>query len=166
MNILLPENKSFNTAQIPTVSSELYYCVLDYSNLDDIDYHFLPMVFIEDFAKASVELKIGKYLIQIPLSWSILIGDREFGEIELMAIMGFHGRDFNAFSLNPITGYMPDYYPIEIINIYQEVRWCVPALKPEHLLVVPIKSGENPPCVFFSESKTKFPDEIDVKDLF
>jgi len=41
MNILLPENRSFDTAKIPEEGSEIYYCVLDYSNLDDVDYHFL-----------------------------------------------------------------------------------------------------------------------------
>lgn len=166
MNILLPENRSFNTAQIPDSPSELYYCVLDYSNLDDIDYQFLPMVFVEDFAKASAELRIGGEIIQVPLSWSILIGEQEFGEIELMPIMGFHGRDFDAFVFNPCSGFMPDYQPIEIINIYQEVRWCVPSMKPEHLLVVPTSMRKNPSCVFFSDAKSKFPDEIDIKDLF
>lgn len=165
MNILLPENRSFNTAKIAE-ESDHYYCVLDYSNLDEIDYQFLPLVFIEDFPKAAAELKIGGHLMQVPLSWSILIGEKEFGDLELMPIMGFHGRDFNAFTYNPCIGYMPKYLEIEIINIYQEVKWCVPSMKPDHLLAVPIVIGENPLCAFFAEPKNKFPDEIDIRDLF
>ena len=165
MNILLPENRSFDTAKIPEEGSEIYYCVFDYGNLDEVDYQFLPMVFIEDFAKACVELRIGKHLIQVPLPWSILISEQEFGDVELMPIIEFHGRDFDAFVFNPVSGFMPDFMPIEIINIYQEVRWCVPSMKPDQLLTVPIAIGENPPCAFFAEPKNKFPEEIDVRHL-
>lgn len=165
MNILLPENRTFNTAQIPNAPSELYYCVFDYSNLDDTDYQFLPMVFVEDFAKASAELKIGDDIVQVPLSWSILIGEQAQGDMELMPIMQFHGRDFEAFAFNPINGFMAEYRPIEIINIYQEVRWCVPSMKPEHLLAVPTAMKKTPTCVFFSDSKSKFPDELDVRHM-
>lgn len=165
MNILLPENRSFNTAKIPEGGSEIYYCVLDYSNIDDVDYHFLPMVFIEDFSKACVELKIGENIVQIPLPWSILISEQELGDVELLPFIEFHGRDFDAFTFNPCTGFMPEFMPIEIINIYQDVRWCVPSMKPEQLLAIPITTGKNPQCAFFAESKNKFPEEIDVRHL-
>ena len=165
MNILLPENKSFDTAKVPESGSELYYCVLDYSDTEDVDYHFLPLVFIEDFAKAAVEIKIGGHIIQVPFLWSILISDQEFGDIELLPFVEFHGRDFDAFTFNPCEGYMPQFLPIEIINIYQEVRWCVPSMKPDNLLAVPITTGKNPQCAFFAESKNKFPEEVDVRHL-
>lgn len=166
MKILTPDNRSCDTVTIPDQDCELHYCVLDYSNLNDIDYQFLPMVFIEDFAKAAVELKIGESIIQVPLEWSVLIGDTEYGEIELLPIQEFHGRDFSAFVFNPISGYMPQYFPIEITNIYQEVRWTVPTLKPNQLLAVGLNTGTNPNCVYFASKKTKFPEMIELRDLF
>ena len=165
MYILTPENESFDTARIPSSNTELYFSVLDYSDPDDVDYQFMPIVFVEDFAKASAVLKIGKYTIEVPLHWSVLIGDKEFGDLELMPLIGFHGRDFSVFSFNPCKGFMPEFLPIEISNIYQEVKWCVPTVKSDHLLTVPLRSGENPLCAFFSEPKSKFPDSIDMQDL-
>jgi hypothetical protein len=39
--------------------------------------------------------------------------------------------------------------PIEIVNIYQDVRWYFPKMKNGQLLTVPLSDEENPPCVFF-----------------
>lgn len=166
MYILTPENKSFNTAKIPNQTTHLYYCVLDYSDSNDVDYKFPPMVFIEDYAQASAELKIGEYIIQVPLKWSILLGDTHSGELEILPITSLNGRDFKAFLFNPCKGYMPSFFDIEIVNIYQEIRWCVPTVKPQHMLAVPLASGENPLCAFFAESKNKLPDVLDIRKVF
>ena len=58
-------------------------------------------------------------------------------------------RGFDAFVFNPIGGFRCEYYPIEIINIYQDVRWYFPKMKNGQFLTVPISDEENPPCVFF-----------------
>ena len=165
MYILTPENKSFDTNRIPAMNTELYYSVLDYSNRSEIDYKFLPIVFIEDFAKASAVLRIGTYTIEVPLHWTVLIGDQEFGELELMPLIDIGGRDFSIFSFNPCQGFMPKFMDLEIINIYQEVKWCVPSVLSDHLLTVPLCNGENPPCAFFAEPKNKWPDDLDIQDL-
>lgn len=165
MYILTPDNKSFNTVKIPDKVTDLYFCVLDYSDPEDIDYRFLPIVFVENFPKANAVLKIGENEVEVPLHWSILIGDRDFGELELMPIIEFHGRDFSAFTFNPCKGFMSTFEPIEIINIYQEVKWCIPTVMPDHLLTVPLRSGDNPPCAFFAEPKIKLPDGLDIRDL-
>ena len=165
MNILTPENQSCDTNRVTESSSELHYCVFDYSNQNDADYKFLPMVFVEEFAKASIELKIGNNILQVPMEWSILIGDREFGEIELMPLSDFHGRDFEAFVFNPISGFYPEYWPIETTNIYPEIKWCVPTMKPAQLLAVGLSAGDQPKCVYFSNRKIKFPDHVQLSHL-
>lgn len=165
MYILTPENKSFDTTRIPASNTELYYSVLDYSDKEDIDYKFMPIVFVEDFAKASAVLRIGQFMVEVPLHWSVLIGDKEFGDLELMPLIEVNGRDFSVFAFNPCQGFMPKFIPFEIVNIYQEVRWCVPSVMAEHLLSVPLCKGENPLCAFFAEAKNKWPDNIDIKDL-
>ncbi len=165
MYILTPDNISFDTNRIPSKSTDLYFCVLDYSDPTDIDYQFIPVVFVENFPKANAVLRIGPNTVEVQLHWSILVGDQDFGELELMPIIEFHGRDFSAFTFNPCKGFMSRFEPIEIINIYQEVKWCIPTVMPEHLLTVPLRGGENPPCGFFAEPKTKLPDDFDLRDL-
>lgn len=165
MYILTPENKSLDTALIPSCTDTLHYCVFDHSNPDDLDYKFPPMVFLEEYAKAAVELRIGEHTLCIPSSWSILLGDVDSINLEILPIFEFHGRDFSAFVFNPCGGFMSEFLPIEETNIYQEIKWTVPSLQPTHLLTVPLCSGHNPPCAFFTESKNKLPDVIDIGDM-
>jgi len=165
MYILTPENTSLDTSLIPTVTDTLYYCVFDHTQHDDVDYKFPPMVFLEEYTKAAVELKIGNHVIQVPSSWSILLGDEDGSDLEILPVFEFHGRDFKAFSYNPCEGYMATFLPIEEMNIYQEVKWNVPSLQPAHMLAVPLCGGKNPPCVFFTENKNKLPDVIDIRHM-
>lgn len=166
MNILLPENKSFNTARIPDVDNDLYFSIINFSDLDDIDYHFIPVVFIEEFPKAGFELKIGEYRITVPFHWSILIGDPDVGDLEVIPLKKFMGREFSAFTYNPCKGFRPKFLPIEFCNLYQEIKWSIPSIKPSYLLSVPLRDGDNPLCAFFAEEKHKLPDVIDIKHLF
>ena len=166
MFILTPEDTSFDTNLISyNQNVDLNYCVLDYSNTKDPDYKFPPMIFLEEYSKSGAELQIGKYVIQVPWDWCILLGDSEIGDLEIVDIKKFNGREFTAFSLNPISGFKPEYYPIKILNFYNEIRWTVPVVKNEHMLAVPLCGGKNPPCVFFCEPKNKLPETIDVKNL-
>jgi len=58
-------------------------------------------------------------------------------------------RGFHAFVFNPIKGFKADYEPIEIVNIFQDVRWYFPKMKNGQLLTVPLAEGHNPPCAYF-----------------
>jgi hypothetical protein len=162
MYILTPENTSLETSLIPNVTDTLHYCVFDHSEDDYADFQFPPLVFLEEYSKAAVELRIGEYTIQVPSSWAILIGDINCADLEILPVFEFHGRDFNAFVFNPVAGYRGEYIPIEETNIYQEVKWNIPSLQPTHMLAVPLRGGSNPPCVFFAESKNKLPEIIDL----
>jgi hypothetical protein len=42
-----------------------------------------------------------------------------------------------------------DFLSIEIVNIFQDVRWYFPKMKNGQFLTVPLHDGENPPCVYF-----------------
>jgi hypothetical protein len=50
---------------------------------------------------------------------------------------------------NPIKGFKVEYEPIEIVNIFQDVRWYFPKMKNGQLLSVPLTDGHNPVCAFF-----------------
>ena len=130
MYILTPENISLETSLIPDVTDTLYYCVFDHTDSNDIDFRFPPMVFLEEYAKAAVELKIGPFTIQVPSSWAILLGDEDCADLEILPLFEFHGRDFKAFVFNPVSGFRGGYLPIEVTNIYQEVKWNIPPFSP------------------------------------
>lgn len=150
-------NISYNEPNI-----DINFCVFDYSNLKDVDYRFLPLVFIDEYTKAGVELQIGQHIVHVPWDWAIVTGEMEFSELELIEIKKFHGRDFEAFVFNPLSSSMPQFLPIKIINFYPDLKWTSPAIFHDNLIGVPLTTGDQPLCVFFSESKTKLPDSIDV----
>jgi hypothetical protein len=46
-------------------------------------------------------------------------------------------------------GFKPEYMSIEIINIFQDVKWYFPKMKNGQLLTVPLHDEFNPPCAYF-----------------
>ena len=48
MKILTVDNKTYELDDIPVVD-DLRYGVLDYSNPKNVDYYFIPLVFLESF---------------------------------------------------------------------------------------------------------------------
>ena len=166
MLILTPENKSLDTAHIPDFTETLHFCILDHSDVEHVDYRFPPVVFLENYPKAAFVLQIGKHQIQVPFDWSVLLGDPNSEDLELLPLKEFRGRNYSAFIFNPCSGYMPSYYNIEVFNIYQEVHWSIPTFKPEHMIAIPLTMGENPPCAFFVDVKNKLPDVIDIRHMF
>jgi len=118
--------------------------------------HQVPLVFLESFSCPAAVLRIGQREIKMPLDWSLIIGEPDHGEPEVLNIMSLNDRGFSTFVFNPIRGYKPGWEKVEIVNIYQEVKWYVPKLKFGHLLAVPLASGENPSCAFFSKKLIRF----------
>jgi hypothetical protein len=165
MRILLENNKSFHLNEIPDTVDHIYYCVLDYSNPNtDVDFFQIPLIFMEQFPRPSAELMIGKYRIQMPLDWSVIIADKNLGLLEVMEIKHLNDRQFDAFVLNP-SAYMPQFYDISINNIYPDVNWCVPKLKKGHILVVPLSDEPDPPCAYFVKETNKLHDSLDISRI-
>ena len=164
IKLLTADNDVFDMNNISYHDADLNinFCVFDYSNLKDVDYKFLPLVFVDEYTKAGVELQIGPHIISVPWDWAIVTGEMEFSELELIEIKKFNGRDFQAFVFNPISGTMPAFMPIKIINFYPDLRWTCPAIFNDNLIGIPLTTGSQPLCVFFSEPKAKLPDSIDV----
>jgi len=166
MRVMLSENKTFDMNELPNQIDDLRYCVLDYSNQSDVDFYFIPLIFLEVYERPAVDLSIGKYRIRMPLDWSIVIGDKNIGNIEIIELKHLNGRDFDAFTMNPINGYIPDFMEISIDNIYPNVVWNLPKLKWGHILAVPLRSGENAPCAFFVRDTNKLPESLDITKIF
>ena len=55
----------------------------------------------------------------MPLDWNVVICDKEIGDPEIIPITQLNDRGFNVFIMNPITGFMPNFLPIEIINVWK-----------------------------------------------
>jgi hypothetical protein len=66
-----------------------------------------------------------------------------------MPITSLNDRGFDAFLFNPLTGGMPEFAPIDIVDIYTEVKWYFPKIKNNQLLTTPLTDNENPNCAFF-----------------
>jgi hypothetical protein len=167
MNILTVDNNSYDLDRLPTeVDNDLRYSVLDYSTPQDVDYLFIPLVFLESFSCPAAVLRIGEHEIKMPLDWSLVIGEADHGEPEVVSIMSLNDRGFSAFEFNPVNGYKANWVPVEIVNVYQEVKWYVPKLKFGHILTVPLTAGESAPCSFFLKESSKVPEVLDLNKIW
>ena len=166
MKILTSDNKVFNINQVQEGMDSLRYCVLDYSNQVDVDYYFLPLSLLESFYSPCIDIKIGPHNIQMPLDWSVLIGDINLGELEVMPLIYLMDKDFDVFCFNPIKGYMPKFHKLEIQNTWPDVKWFVPKLKHGHILAVPLTENDSTLCAFFVRDHNKLPDLLDIRKMF
>jgi hypothetical protein len=165
MNILTVENTAFDLNTVPDEIDDIRYCVLDISDKRNIDFYFLPLVFLESFHSTAICLEIGPHHIQLPMDWSILVCDDDFSALEIIGLASLNNRGFRAVSFNPMTSRSMDNEPISITNIYQDVKWYFPKLKPGHMLAIPLETKPNPRCAYFIKETTKIPD-LDVGDFF
>jgi hypothetical protein len=150
MKILnLETNQYYDLEQLPEEIDELMFGILDNSNPNNVDFHYIPLIFLESFNAPAVVLQIGNRQIKMPVDWQILIGEPEHGDLETLPLSSINDRGFLAFQFNPLTSYSPDFLPIEIVDIYQDVTWYAPRLKNGQFLCVPIDDGEKPRCVYF-----------------
>ena len=165
MRILTVENTVFDMTDLPNEVSDLRFCVLDNSNPAEADYYFLPLVFLESFNDPALVLKIGKHTIKMPYNWRILIGDQDIGDLEALPLTKINDRGFDEFTFNPISDFRPSFDPIEIIDVYQDVKWYFPKLKNGQLLCVPLEDGNKPRCAYFVKDISKASEQIDISRI-
>lgn len=149
MRILTLDNTSYSMDSIPDEIEEVRFCVLDNSDPKEPDYFYIPLIFLESFNSPALVLRIGENVIRMPVDWQLLIGEPDFGDLEVVPLTSINDRGFNVFTFNPLTSFRPEFHPVEIIDIYQEVKWYFPKLKPGQLLAVPLTEGKEPMCAFF-----------------
>tara|TARA_B100000900_G_scaffold386037_1_gene376157 strand:- start:746 stop:1246 length:501 start_codon:yes stop_codon:yes gene_type:complete len=166
MKILTVDNKSYELDYVPEEIDDIRYCVLDYSNKNEADYFFVPLVFLEIFNAPAAVLKIGNSMVKMPLDWSLIICEPDVGEPEVVPITSLNDRGFHAFTFNPITGFLPKFQEVEITNVFQEVKWHFPKLKYGHLLAVPLDENDESNCAFFVKETSKIPDVLDTYHLW
>ena len=151
MRILNLNNEAYDLNDLPEeVDDDTRFSVLDNSNPADPDFYFMPLIFLESFNSPAILLNIGGHEVQMPLDWSMVVADKESGlDPEVLPLTSINERGFHALVFNPVKGFKVEYEPIEIVNIFQDVRWYFPKMKNGQLLTVPMADGDNPPCAYF-----------------
>jgi hypothetical protein len=165
MRILTVDNAVYEMTDLPNEIADLRFCVLDNSNPAEPDYYFLPLVFLESFNDPALVLKIGKHRIKMPYNWRILIGDPEIGDLEALPLTKINDRGFEIFTFNPISSFRPKFEPVEIEDVYQDVKWYFPKLKNGQLLCVPLEDGPEPQCAFFVKDISRASEMIDIAKI-
>jgi len=132
---------SYEMTDIPDEVDDMQFCVLDNSSPKEPDYYYIPLIFLESFNSPALVLKIGEHVIKMPVDWQILIGEKDTGDLEVVPLTSINDRGFSAFCFNPRSSFRPEFHPIEIEDVYQDVKWYVPKLKPGQLLAIPLEAG-------------------------
>jgi hypothetical protein len=131
-----------------------------------VDFYYIPLIFLDVFPRPAADLKIGPYRIRMPLDWSIVIADKDFGFVEILELKHLNDRDFSAFVLNPMKSYIPSFFEITIENVFPDATWHMPRLKYGHILAVPLHDGPDPLCAFFLRDTNKIPESLDITKIF
>lgn len=166
MNILTLENQAFEMSEIPEEVEDMRFAILDNSDPKNPDYFFIPLIFLESFNSPALVLSIGGNLIKMPADWQILIGEPDIGDMEVVPLTSINDRGFSAFSFNPLSSYRPTFYKVEIADVYQDVKWYFPKLRPGQLLAVPITQGDHPDCVYFVKDISRQSEIIDAGKIW
>jgi hypothetical protein len=166
LRILTTENKAYELDKVPNEVEDIRYCILDYTDPKNVDYFFIPLIFLESFYAPAVVLQIGDHKIQMPLDWSILVCDDNYSDLEIMSLTSLNDRGFYTMAFNPLRHMVPRPQPITIVNVYSEVKWFFPKLKHGNILVVPLDDTPHPPCALFVKEINKLPEVIDIGGLF
>ena len=166
MRILTLENQAFEMNEIPDEVEDLRFGILDNSDPKNPDYFFIPLIFLESFNAPALVLRIGDDLVKMPADWQILIGEAEFGDLEVMPLTSINDRGFSAFTFNQLTSFKPKFLPLEIVDIYQDVKWYFPKLRPGQLLSVPISEGSEPLCAYFVKDISRQSEVVDYGKIF
>jgi hypothetical protein len=147
--------------EIPDEVEDLRFCVFDNSDPKDPDYFFIPLIFLESFNSPALVLKVGNSTIRMPVDWQVLIGEPDLGDLEVVPLASINDRGFSVFTFNPLSSFRPEFAQIEIIDIYQDVKWYFPKLKPGQMLAVPITVGKEPQCAYFVKDVSRQSEVVD-----
>ena len=166
MKILTLDAKFYNLETLPEEIDDMRFAILDNSNPNNVDYHYIPLIFLETFNSPALVLKIGQHKIKMPLDWQILIGEKDHGDLETLPLTSLNDRGFSAFEFNPLSSFSPTFLPIEILDIYNEVTWYAPRLRNGQFLCVPLEDTPKPKCVYFVKEISRNCEILDYNQVF
>lgn len=159
--ILTLDNTAYDMDEIPDEVEDLRFCVFDNSDPKDPDYYFVPLIFLESFNSPALVLRIGKHTVKMPVDWQVLIGEPDLGDLEVVPLTSINDRGFSVFTFNPMRSFKPEFHPIEIVDIYQDIKWYFPKLKSGQMLAVPLTNDPTPMCAFFIKDVSRQSEVVD-----
>ena len=166
MKILTLDDRTYKLEKIPEwVDEKLRFAVMDNSDPANPDFFYIPLIFLESFNAPAAVLQIGKYKLKMPLDWKMLIGEQGQPEMHVLPITSLNDRGFDAFTFNPLSSSKPDFLPIDIVDIYTEVKWYFPKIKSGQMLAVPLKDGPRPMCAYFVKDISRQCEVIEYSKL-
>lgn len=166
MKILTLDNIPYNLEQLPEEIDDLRFAILDNSNPQNVDYFYIPLIFLESFNSAALVLKIGPSIIKMPIDWQILIGEKDHGDLETLPLSSLNDRGFSAFEFNPLTSFSPTFQQIEILDVYHDVTWYCPRLRNGQFLCVPLEDKPQPMCAYFVKDISRNCEIVDYNQVF
>lgn len=166
MRILTLDDIYYNLETLPEEIDDLRFAILDNSTPSNVDYHYIPLIFLESFNSPALVLRISDKTIKMPVDWQVLIGEQEHGDLETLPLSSLNDRGFNAFQFNPLSSFAPSFLPIEIVDIYPDVTWYAPRLRNGQFLAVPIDDGPKPRCVYFVKEVSRNCEIVDYSQVF
>mgnify|MGYP000403623192 CR=1 FL=1 len=122
MKILKTDNTPFNLDKVPETGDDIQYCVLDTNNNKNIDFFFIPLIFMETFNAPSMVMEVGEHTIQMPIDWSVMVIEKELGQCEMVPLTSINDRGFEAFVYNPFSGYTHDFKEVKIVNVFHKKK--------------------------------------------
>jgi hypothetical protein len=143
--------------EIPDEVDDLRFNILDNSDPKNPDYYFIPLIFLESFNSPALVLRIGEHLVKMPVDWQILIGEPDFGDLEVIPLTSINDRGFSVYTFNPLSSFKPEFMP---------VKWYFPKLKPGQMLSVPITGGSEPLCAFFVKDISRQSEVVDYSKIW
>lgn len=166
MKILTLDDQPYDLKNLPEEVEDLHFAILDNSSPSNVDYHYIPLIFLESFNSPALVLKIDDISISMPLDWQILIGEPDVGDLESVPLTSINDRGFKVFQFNPISGFMPSFLNLEIVDVYNDVTWYAPRLKNGQFLCVPIDNGPKPRCVYFVKEVSRNCEIVDYTNAW
>ena len=162
MQILTLDNKIYHLNDLPDeVDEDLRFSVMDNSDPQNPDYFYIPLIFLESFTAPAAVLKFGPYTVNMPLDWCTIVGDPEGPDMEIIPLTSLNDRGFRTFIFNPLSSFRPEFYDIDIVDVYQDVRWYFPKMKPGQLLCTPLNNDPKPPCAYFVKEVSRQSELVD-----
>ena len=163
MKILTLENNSYSLNSLPdSVEEPVRFAVLDNSNPVDPDFFFNPLIFLESFNSPAIVLSINNREITMPLDWCIAVGCSDAGsDLEVLPLTSLNDRGFKTFTFNPLSSFRPEFLDIDIVDVYQDVKWYFPKMRPGQLLCTPLEPGPKPRCAYFVKEVSRQSELID-----
>ena len=97
----------------------------------------------------------------MPLDWCTIVGDPEGPDMEVLPITSLNDRGFKSFCFNPLSSFRPEFFDIDIVNVYQDVKWYFPKMKAGQLLSTPLEPGYKPTCAYFVKEVSRQSELVD-----